>query len=116
MTVLILGLLIFLGTHSLRIVADDWRNRHIARLGAMRWKGIYALVSLVGEMSDGAVDDGGLGWATVRRERRKQAGERQELAVQRLTTLTLNRIVLVSLLSSVDTLARLGLGLGRRGA
>ncbi len=48
MTVLILGLLIFLGTHSLRIVADDWRNRHIARLGAMRWKGIYALVSLVG--------------------------------------------------------------------
>ena len=48
MTVLILGLLIFLGVHSLRIFADDWRSRQRARLGEMRWKGIYALVSLIG--------------------------------------------------------------------
>lgn len=48
MSVLILGLLIFLGVHSLRIFANDWRNRQLARLGEKRWKGLYALVSLVG--------------------------------------------------------------------
>lgn len=48
MTVLILGLLVFLGVHSLRIFADDWRNRQLAKLGELRWKGLYALVSLIG--------------------------------------------------------------------
>lgn len=48
MSVLILGLLIFLGIHSLRIFAHDWRNRQVARLGEKRWKGLYALVSLIG--------------------------------------------------------------------
>ncbi len=48
MTLLIVGLLIFLGTHSLRVFADDWRSLQIARLGKMRFKGIYALVSLIG--------------------------------------------------------------------
>lgn len=48
MPVLILGLVLFLGMHSLRIFADGWRARRIARLGPMRWKGLYALVSLVG--------------------------------------------------------------------
>lgn len=48
MPVLILGLLIFLGVHSLRLFADDWRNRQLARLGERRWKGLYALVSLIG--------------------------------------------------------------------
>ena len=32
MTLLILGLLLFLGVHSVRIFADDWRARQIARL------------------------------------------------------------------------------------
>ncbi|WP_449427315.1 NnrU family protein [Rhodanobacter umsongensis] len=48
MSVLILGLLIFLGIHSLRIFANDWRDRQIARLGAKRWKGLFALVSIIG--------------------------------------------------------------------
>jgi uncharacterized membrane protein len=48
MTLLILGLLVFLGVHSLRIFADGWRSRQLARLGEMRWKGLYALVSLLG--------------------------------------------------------------------
>lgn len=48
MTVLLIGLLIFLGLHSLRIFANDWRSRQVARLGEMRWKGIYAVISLVG--------------------------------------------------------------------
>jgi uncharacterized membrane protein len=48
MSVLILGLLIFLGVHSLRIFADGWRSRQIARLGEKPWKGLYALVSVIG--------------------------------------------------------------------
>jgi uncharacterized membrane protein len=48
MTLLILGLLVFLGVHSLRIFADGWRSRRLARLGEMRWKGLYTLVSLLG--------------------------------------------------------------------
>jgi uncharacterized membrane protein len=48
MAVLVLGLVIFLGTHSLRIVADGWRTAQRARLGEMTWKGLYSLVSLAG--------------------------------------------------------------------
>lgn len=48
MPVLILGLLIFLGIHSLRIFADGWRNRQRARLGEMGWKSIYSLASIIG--------------------------------------------------------------------
>jgi uncharacterized membrane protein len=48
MTALIAGLLLFLGLHSVRIVADGWRSAQIVRIGERRWKGLYALVSLVG--------------------------------------------------------------------
>ena len=48
MLYLILGLLLFLGTHSVRIVADDWRTRTRARLGALRWRALYTLLSLLG--------------------------------------------------------------------
>jgi uncharacterized membrane protein len=48
MSLLILGLVLFLGTHSVRIVADDWRGTRIARLGLMPWKGIYSVISIIG--------------------------------------------------------------------
>jgi len=48
MTWLILGLLIFLGAHSVRIVADPWRGARIAAMGLNGWKGIISVVSLVG--------------------------------------------------------------------
>ena len=48
MTALILGLLLFLGVHSVRIVAEGWRGRTIARIGAGPWKGAYTLVSVAG--------------------------------------------------------------------
>ena len=48
MTVLILGLILFLGVHSTRIVADDWRAAQRKRLGENAWKGIYSVVSLAG--------------------------------------------------------------------
>ncbi len=48
MIVLILGLVIFFGAHSVRIYADGWREAQMARLGVNVWKGLFALVSLVG--------------------------------------------------------------------
>jgi uncharacterized membrane protein len=48
MTVLVLGLLIFLGAHSVRILAEGWRGRQLAKLGERRWKALYSIVSLVG--------------------------------------------------------------------
>ncbi|MBK7662954.1 MAG: NnrU family protein [Sterolibacteriaceae bacterium] len=48
MTYLVLGLLIFLGAHSIRIVADGWRTRQLARVGEQGWKGLFSVVSLIG--------------------------------------------------------------------
>ena len=48
MALLVLGLLIFLGVHSVSIVAPAWRNAQVQSLGDGRWKGIYALASAVG--------------------------------------------------------------------
>lgn len=48
MGALVLGLLLFLGTHSLRIVAEDWRARQLARLGEKRWQGLFALAAALG--------------------------------------------------------------------
>ena len=48
MTALVLGLLLFLGAHSVRIVADPWRTRMLARLGEGGWKGVYSLLSALG--------------------------------------------------------------------
>jgi uncharacterized membrane protein len=48
MSALVVGLLLFLGTHSVRVVADGWRSTQLARLGERPWKGLYALLSLAG--------------------------------------------------------------------
>ena len=48
MTLLILGLVFFLGVHSTRIVAEGWRTRFVAQRGEMAWKGIYAVLSIAG--------------------------------------------------------------------
>jgi uncharacterized membrane protein len=48
MAILLLGLVIFLGIHSTRIVADDWRSAQINRRGAQTWKLGYTVVSLAG--------------------------------------------------------------------
>ncbi len=48
MTALVLGLLMFLGVHSTRVFAEDWRTRTRQRLGEGGYKGLYTVVSLVG--------------------------------------------------------------------
>jgi uncharacterized membrane protein len=48
MSFLVLGLLLFLGTHSIRLVADGWRTTQVGRLGLNRWKVLYSLASALG--------------------------------------------------------------------
>lgn len=48
MTALILGLVLFLGVHSVRIVAEPWRTAVRARVGENAYKGVYTLLSLAG--------------------------------------------------------------------
>ncbi len=48
MTLLIAGLLLFLGVHCASIVAPDWRAGQIARHGEAAWKGLYSLMSIAG--------------------------------------------------------------------
>jgi len=46
MAVLIVGLILFLGLHSVRVVAEPWRARQQAALGEARWKMLYSVVSI----------------------------------------------------------------------
>jgi uncharacterized membrane protein len=48
MPVLIVGLVLFLGAHSVRMLADPWRARMLERLGEGPWKGLYSVVALAG--------------------------------------------------------------------
>jgi uncharacterized membrane protein len=45
---LILGLILFLGMHSARMIAPAWRDGRVATMGEGPWKGIYSLISLAG--------------------------------------------------------------------
>lgn len=48
MSMLIAGLVLFLGVHSSRVFADDARTAFIAAHGEKTWKGIFAVLSIVG--------------------------------------------------------------------
>ena len=48
MALLIFGLVVFLGIHSVAIVVPAWRDTQIARLGEPAWKGIFSVISLIG--------------------------------------------------------------------
>jgi uncharacterized membrane protein len=45
---LIVGLVLFLGVHSVRIAAPEWRQAQIDARGLNAWKGIYSLASIAG--------------------------------------------------------------------
>lgn len=48
MPILLAGLMVFLGAHSVRILADDWRTATVARMGLNNYRRIYSLVSAAG--------------------------------------------------------------------
>jgi uncharacterized membrane protein len=48
MTLFIVGLVLFLGIHSVSIAAPAWRDVQIAQRGEKTWKGLYSVVSLIG--------------------------------------------------------------------
>ena len=48
MILLLIGLALFLGIHSVRIFADNWRAKVIATRGENAYKGLYSILSLVG--------------------------------------------------------------------
>ncbi len=47
MAILILGIILFLGTHLIRVVAPDFRSRMVDKFGENGWKGIYSLLSII---------------------------------------------------------------------
>lgn len=48
MLLLVLGLVLFLGIHSIRIVAEPLRTRLVESMGVWGFKGLYSLISLLG--------------------------------------------------------------------
>jgi len=48
MTLFIIGLVLFFTPHAVSIVNEAWRDRMVERLGVWPWKGLYALLSLLG--------------------------------------------------------------------
>jgi uncharacterized membrane protein len=48
MTMLLVGLAVFLGMHSVSIFAPQWRGAMVSRMGTLPWKGLYSAVSIVG--------------------------------------------------------------------
>lgn len=48
MAILVLGLVIFIGVHSIRILAAPWRAAQIERFGPRAWRGAFAMLSILG--------------------------------------------------------------------
>ena len=48
MVYLVAGLILFLGVHSVRIVADGWRARTLASVGEGTYKGLFSIASVLG--------------------------------------------------------------------
>jgi uncharacterized membrane protein len=48
MLMLIVGLILFFGPHSIAVVAPGWRNRVVMHLRERSWKGAYSLISAAG--------------------------------------------------------------------
>lgn len=48
MALLLVGLVLFIGIHSVRIVAPQWRESMMEQLGTRNWRLLHAVVALVG--------------------------------------------------------------------
>lgn len=45
---LIVGMILLLGVHSVSIVAPAWRDATVARIGEWPWKGLYSVLAIAG--------------------------------------------------------------------
>jgi uncharacterized membrane protein len=48
MGIFVVGLALFLGVHSVSMLAPAWREAQLARLGEGAWKGLYSGISAIG--------------------------------------------------------------------
>jgi uncharacterized membrane protein len=48
MSLLLIGLVLFLGVHSVSILAPAWRDAQVRQRGEGTWKGLYSVISLIG--------------------------------------------------------------------
>ena len=48
MTLLLVGLVLFLGIHSVRIFAEGLRTSGVASMGLLGWKAVYSIISIAG--------------------------------------------------------------------
>ncbi len=48
MAIFIIGILLFLGVHSISIINEPWRNRMVDTIGQWPWKALYGLAALAG--------------------------------------------------------------------
>lgn len=48
MTLLLAGIVLFFAVHLVRVAAPGFRQRAMGRVGAVPWKGVYALLSIAG--------------------------------------------------------------------
>jgi len=48
MLILLIGIALFFGAHSVSIIAPFWRDRMLLLVGAPQWKGLYALIAIAG--------------------------------------------------------------------
>lgn len=48
MLILIVGLVLFFGAHSVAIVAPYWRDRMVLLMGIPQWKSLYAVIAIAG--------------------------------------------------------------------
>lgn len=48
MIYLVIGLLLFLGVHSVAIIAPAWRDGMVARLGDATWKALFTVCAVIG--------------------------------------------------------------------
>jgi hypothetical protein len=51
MSLLLIGLLLFFGVHSISILVPGWRDAMVARIGERPWRGVYSLLSLGGDVA-----------------------------------------------------------------
>lgn len=47
MAVLVLGIVLFLGLHLIRVVAPGFRQAMVDRMGASAWRGVYSVLSIL---------------------------------------------------------------------